>query len=533
MPQLFEQTLNPAPRRWIRHGKVFRWPQSIGVAIDGINKPDHWIGWKILRDDLTHLLNRGVTLTDNASDAQIVLTCRNAPDSARLLPEKGYALRVTPERITVNADTTQGAFYGVQTLCQLITIDLDRPTGPVVQCCDITDWPTHRLRWMMPDMGRAVLTPALLRRLVRIAARLKYNGLHLHLNDNELNPVRYEGTPLGSENPFAQPIGEFEKLVAYAREYHVEIIPEVESWGHAGSLLQHYPHLYGATRLHGYGHSLAIGPQTFDFLEKLYDQWIAILPDGSHFHVGLDEANFRRADGADPSMYNRKTIVRHIHDRVQARAKAHGKQVRTMIWGGGIKHADVFVPPELRDQIVVGPWHYQTADGAREQLMRHWVRDTKRFNADGEMRSPFVGGCGTNGVHEFGCFEATLTFGRLGMEFPNCLGLDVMSWATNDVHGRMAGTFFGGACAWNPVEAERLLRRDMAIDVDFEAAVATITHFTRTWQSTCRDADPDAINADRGDEVLMGKYRWGSKRNQPVAPIWTPKTMIRGDQPES
>ena len=71
---------------------------------------------------------------------------------------------------------------------------------------------------------------------------------------------------------------------------------------------------------------------------------------------------------------------------------------------------------------------------------------------------------------------------------------------------------------------------EMAVDVGMEEAVATITHYTRTWQSTCRDADPEGINADRGEEVLMGKYRWGAKRNQPVVPIWMPEQIIRGDQ---
>lgn len=530
MMEIFERTLVPVPQRWKAYGQVFRWPSAVKVAMNGVPNAEQSPCWTILRDDIAHLLKRTATLADHASGPQIVLTCRNAAEADRLLPEDGYALRVTPQGISLNADTPTGLFHGVQTLCQLITLLLDKGSEPVVQCCEITDWPTHRLRWLSLDMGRAVFTPALLRRAVRMAARLKFNGIHLHLHENEMNPVRYEGTPLGSENPFALPLSEYEGLIRYARDHHVEIMPELESWGHAGSILQHYPELYGASRPHGYGHSFAIGPKTFDLLERLYDAWIAILPDGSRLNVGLDEANWQLAPGADPAVYNRKTLVRHLYDRVQARAKAHRKRIQVMLWGGGVKFPDVFVPPELRDEVIMGPWHYRSAEGAREQLMRHWIRDTKRFNAKGEIRSPFLPVGGTTGIHEFGCFEATLEFARLGREFPNCLGLCVSNWASNDLHGRMPGIFFGAAAAWNPTEAERLLRRDMAMDMTREEGVGFISHLARNWQATCRDAEPDAIHADRGEEVLMGRYRYGAKRGQYVAPLWMPEKVLRGDQ---
>jgi hypothetical protein len=532
MMELYERTLVPAPQRWISSGETFRWPATVKVALGGLADPEKSPCWTILRDDIAHLLKRPAVLVASPREAHVALACRNAAGPDRLLPEEGYALRVTPQGVSVSADAPQGLFYGVQTLCQLLTLLLDKGGEPSVRCCEITDWPTHGVRWLSLDMGRAVFTPALLRRAVRVASRLKYNGIHWHLHENEMNPVRYEGTPLGSENPFALPIAEYARLIAYARDYHVEIMPELESWGHAGSILQHYPHLYGASRLHGYGHSFAIGPQTFDLLERMYDPWVAVLPSGSRLNVGLDEANWRLAAGADPAVYNRKTLVRHLHDRVQARAKAHGKSIQVMVWGGGVKHADVFVPPELRDEVLMGPWHYRSAEGAREQMMRHWIRDTKRFNAKGQMRSPFIAVGGTTGIHEFGCFEATLEFARLGKEFPNCLGLNVCNWASNDLHGRMPGIFFGAAAAWSPNEAERLLRRDMAMPVTTEEGIGFMSHLARTWQATCRDAEPAALDADRGEEVLMGRYRYGPKRGQYVVPVWMPETVLRGDQPE-
>lgn len=523
---MFEHTLNPPPQRWHRLAQRLTLPDRVTVAICGLDNPGDSTLWSILRDDLRHMLKRDVTLANGAGKAVIRLTCRPVDDGQRLLPREGYALHVAADGICVTAEDDAGLFYGAQTLAQLISLSPDLG----VQHGEIVDWPVFTHRWFMPDLGRAVFTMPLLRRLVRLCARLKYNGLHLHLHDNEMNPVRYDGLPLGSENPFALDISDYAELIDYARLHHVRIIPEIESWGHCGSILQHHPDLYGATRLHGYGHSLGIGAQSLDLLEQLYDQWLNILPEQCMLHVGLDEANWRLLDGADPAVFHRGSLVELIHDRLQRRAAARGRQVTMLMWGGGVRHADTPVPASLRDRVIMLPWNYHSDEAVREQLMRHWIRDTKRFGEDGALRSPFIAGAGSGGVHEFGAVEATLSWATRGQEFPNCLGMDVTNWASNDIHGRLLNLYFGAAASWSPAGAEQLLRRQMAMDMTAEEGVGRVLGFMRSWQGCCADADPDAINADRGPEVCMGRYRYGDRHGQPVVPIWMPQRMYRGDQ---
>jgi hypothetical protein len=40
----------------------------------------------------------------------------------------------------------------------------------------------------------------------------------------------------------------------------------------------------------------------------------------------------------------------------------------------------------------------------------------------------------------------------------------------------------------------------------------------RQWQILFPDADPNAINADRGPEVELGRYLWPPRAGEAVAP---------------
>jgi len=520
--------LHPYPQRCKFRSRTYQLGEQVSVYIQSESSLQDTTVWSMLVEDVKHLIGGNVVATESADDADIRL-CLSPHNSTTgpTLPAEGYTLNVSETGILIFAQDEAGLFYGVQTLIQLIA---DNRKAAAVQFADILDWPGHAMRSVMLDMSRCIYSMPLLRRMVRIAARLKLNTLHLHLHDNEMNSVRYEGMPLGSENPYAIPIGDFVEFMVYAKQYHVEVIPELESWGHAGSILQHYPHLYGATRPFGYGHAFAVGPEMFELLEQMFGQWAAILPDGAKFHVGMDEANWCLAKGADPAVYNHDTLVSHVYQTVNRAAAKHSKKLKTMMWGGGPKHPDSFVPPEIRDDIIMAPWTYRTKESVHEQILRHWVRDTKRYNEQGEMRNPFVMGGGSVGIHEFGVVEATLQWALRGLEYPNCLGLIMTCWASNNVHDRLMNIYFGAACAWSPHEAERQLHRDMALDHSYEEGVGLISRDMREWQGIFPDVGPEAINKDRGPEVVMGKWRYGDKHGEEVLPIWMPENMRKGDQ---
>lgn len=458
-------------------------------------------------DDLSRLLRHPVQRHD---DGQVILTINQTPDP--LIPPQGYRLHISPEHVELIANDAVGLHYAAMTLAQIVGCSKLLGHVDKLACRRILDWPHFAQRGFMLDMGRATFTIPLLKRMVRIASRLKMNFIHLHLHDNELNSVRYPGTLLGSENPFALTIDQFAELIEYAAALHVNIVPELESWGHAGSLLQHHPELYGASRPHGRGHAFGIGPETFALLERMFDAWIGILPDGAMLHTGLDEANWRLLPGADPAVYNRDTLVKLIHDLIAERARAAGKRITMAMWGP--PQLNCAIPPEIRSEIVLEPWWY-TVDRARGE---HKVGDLMAQTPAG----PYLCGAGISVIHEQAAVRCTRQWIWQSRDRSDCLGVNVTLWGANDMSGRLLSIVDGADLMWKP-DATRTGETESEVG---ELKYGRMISAMRMWQAMTPDAEPDAINADRGVEVCFGEYRYGDKAGEFVVPKWKPAKMM-------
>ena len=110
------------------------------------------------------------------------------------LGEEGYALEIRPEGITILADRPAGAFYGVQTLRQLLPPSWEhealrppRKNAPPVTlpALDILDRPRFEWRGAMLDVSRHFLSVDEVKRYVDLMALHKLNRLHLHLADDQ------------------------------------------------------------------------------------------------------------------------------------------------------------------------------------------------------------------------------------------------------------------------------------------------------------------------------------------------------------
>ena len=514
--------LNPHPQRWEKGAGQHVFGPTVTVYLEGMEPARDAFLWSYLSADLERLLKRPVQRSGVPDAAEIILrkAVPFAVDAARP-PHGGYSLDCGEKQILLVSGNEEGLFHGVQTLAQLIA--MEAPSGKI-RTGRIADWPQYRNRWIMLDLGRAPFSLVFLKRIVRIAARLKYNGLHLHLHDNELNPVIYPDLPLGRDNQFALHLSAYAELIAYARDFHVAVIPELESWGHVGSLLSHYPHLYGATRPHSNGHSFVIGPETLELMGTLFGHWFNILPGGSKVHVGLDEGNWRVLPGANPKVYNRGNLTRLVCDVFQERARRHGKDMEMIMWVDYKK--PVLPPPELRDRIILEPWLYSASPVITDLLSICGSPHTADGQSDRKSPPPsFVCGGGASVIHEFGALAATGQWAIEAQDYPNCLGMDVTLWGTNDLNRRMICVYHGAECAWNP-----LMARETLPDKTYsEGAWGFLGLQMKFWQSIFPDADPTAIDQERGEEVLMGAYRWGERRGSPCVPIWMPTELFRGD----
>jgi len=232
--------------------------------------------------------------------------------------EEGYILKVTPNRILIQARSSTGLFYGGQTVCQLLreADPIEGTGGPryCVPCCSITDYPRFGWRGLMLDCSRTFQSIEYIKKTIDRMSFYKMNVLHLHLTDDQgwrLEIEKYpELTRKGANFPAKWKEPESHQgfytrqqmidLVRYARSRGVTIVPEIEMPGHTLAVLSCYPHLSctgGPFEIHPFFKGPGIhkdifcagNDAVFEFLENVLKEVFAIFP--SHYiHIGGDEA---------------------------------------------------------------------------------------------------------------------------------------------------------------------------------------------------------------------------------------------------
>jgi hypothetical protein len=482
--------LCPYPRKIAAAKTPFPKPDSVSVA--GPARAKEVLA--ALRTDL-RLLARVTVRSGAAFRIHMVLRAHG-------FRAESYRLRLGRTGATIYAGDEAGLFYGVQTLLQFFVLAPPEKFRPVL----VDDWPQYRYRSFMIDLGRAVFPLPLLKRVVRILARLKMNLLHLHLTDDQLGGLRFRRLPLGSENPFSLTMAQLGQLVKYARRYHVTIMPEIECWGHAGSMIYHFPELYGGPGMWG-GMSFGMGDETYDLFRKLFDELVPALEPECLVHVGLDEAVWATLKSVPESEKNRHTpsdLVRRLDEILYEAGRKHGRRITMHLWAD---HGGRPVPRKTMNRVVIAPWQYQQA---RERDIDQKV---KRYGGRGKL--PFMMGGGASSVHFHGHFGATRRWCRRGMKCPNVEGITVCMWESNDLAGRFIGLYAGADFAWTP---ETPVKQRSGDDPVGEILEAETYLRMRKWQALFRDGDPEAINAERGPEVFRGLYCWGDRAGKPVAP---------------
>ena len=137
-----------------------------------------------------------------------------------------------PDLVVVAGNTATGTFYGLQTLKQLVRGDGATAFIPAVK---IVDWPTMRWRGVSDDISRGpVPTVDYIKRQIRNLAFFKMNMHSFYMEHtfaSETHPL------IGPEGGSLTP-AEIRELVAYARNYHVELVPEQQTFGHLHKALR-------------------------------------------------------------------------------------------------------------------------------------------------------------------------------------------------------------------------------------------------------------------------------------------------------
>ncbi len=274
------------------------------------------------------------------------------PDEAtRGRGEQAYYLAISPQRVLAGGAGPVALHHAVQSLRQIA-----RLAGSSWPCCQIADWPTLPYRGLMLDISRGkVPTLETLQEIIDQLALFKMNVLQLyteHTFDFPSHPCIGLGTdPLTTEDILA--------LDAYARAQHVELIPNLNSFGHCGHLLSlpEYAHL-SETAV-----PWTLTPQdegTYALLGDLYDD---MLPAFSSriLNAGCDETwdlGKGRSAQAAAEIGVGRVYLQHL---LRLHTMAQQRGYRIQFWGDILLHHPELVS-ELPEDVILLDWHYEAAD---------------------------------------------------------------------------------------------------------------------------------------------------------------------------
>lgn len=239
------------------------------------------------------------------------------------LAEEGYRLLVTPKGVNIQARTPNGAFYGLQSLLQLLPVEIFSNSQAsnvkwTIPYITIKDVPRYAYRGMMLDVGRHFMPVEFVKKYIDLMALHKQNQFHWHLTEDQGWRIEIKKYPklteIGSQrketmkghytaNKFDNtPYGgyytqeQIKEVVKYAEDRFVNVIPEIELPGHALAALASYPE-FGSnpdkiyevgTRWGVYDEVFMPTEKTFKFWEDVLTEVIDLFP-SKYIHIGGDE----------------------------------------------------------------------------------------------------------------------------------------------------------------------------------------------------------------------------------------------------
>ena len=130
----------------------------------------------ILIQDLKELMGWEYTVTQGKAQKNDIYLSLAKPDEQ--LGKEGYVLAIT-NRVSIEAPTAQGVFWGTRTLLQM----LHRQEAKLAKGTT-RDWPEFPNRGFMLDVGRKFFTLDYLKEQIKVLSFYKMNEFQIHLNDN-------------------------------------------------------------------------------------------------------------------------------------------------------------------------------------------------------------------------------------------------------------------------------------------------------------------------------------------------------------
>jgi len=300
----------------------------------------------------------GFTRSDGVPDGITVKTVSGERVTDR---HHWYRLVIEPDGVTVGVGRSEDLFLAIQSLKQLLL----QSEGSVISALTIEDWADYPVRGVILDISRdRVPTIETLHVLIDFWSLLKFNQLQLYME----HTFAFEGHERVWKDASPLTADEVRGLDEYCSERGIEMVPNMNSFGHMERWLSHGEYHYLAETPEGFidpwgvfrPSSSTLAPvvgETIPFLALLYDQLLPVF--SSHcLNVGGDEP-WELGKGRSRDLCEIRGVDRVYTDfllELYRLVSSRGK--RMMVWADILmKHPHMV--KELPKDIILVDWGYE------------------------------------------------------------------------------------------------------------------------------------------------------------------------------
>lgn len=295
--------------------------------------------------------DRGIVLSDNIPN--VVYTKKEGID------EQGYKLNINENGVELFYSCEQGAFYGTQTLCQLINMK----SVPFVE---IKDAPLNKNRVFHLDISRGKLpTMKHFKEIIDYAAMGRYSIFSLYYDRIIIQFPKLEG--LWEEDSYT--MEEMWQIKKWINDKFMKMNIQIRSFGHLGNYLCHdrFKHLSNSLDENNPGGDLnPLDPRSVEFVDMLLED---VMPfnDCEYQVIGTDEIQSLRT-GKSKSEVERRGLNAVFMEFVgKTTALVRDKYHKIPLISGDMFFNKTFTDKEIRENLKAYPkgtitscWGYES-----------------------------------------------------------------------------------------------------------------------------------------------------------------------------
>jgi hexosaminidase len=311
--------------------------------------------------------------------AQLIVKVDSTNETLFLGVDESYSLNIGTAVSILSARTVYGAIRGLETFSQLTIRTVGNSSAVKINSTSVSikDAPRFPWRGIMIDTARHWHPPSSILTMIDGLSFNRMNVLHWHITDAQSFPLKTkafaklaEGAYGGADTAMVYDAADVARIVAYAKDRGVRVVPEIDSPGHSASWLVGYSDI----GVHAPSNEGLIDPtneESYTLLDGLFGE-LADMFEDEYVHIGCDEVDFHVLNNSESVVKymaahsiprtNRgfKKLIATYIGRLAQIVMSHGKT--PVAWQEAMDHYGDSeanpTPPavELPPQLVVEQW---------------------------------------------------------------------------------------------------------------------------------------------------------------------------------